>query len=355
MRQFAFFAAMLTVVSPLALRADFSYQETTKMTGGMAMAAARFGGSRALQPHVSTVVLRGNRMAHISDRSAQITDLEKDTITMVDFDKKTYSVMTFEEMKKMMQDAMSRMQTQPEHAEMSFKADVKQTGQSKPVNGIDAKEFILTLTMQGTDRQSGQTGNINFTNDMWMAPEFPGYDQVRDFQMRMGRKMGMVLGGNPMAMMRPGMAKGMAQMVEHMSKLKGVPVMQVMRVGSTADGQPLPAASEAPDLASQMPSAGDIMGQAAAGAATNEAASRMGRLGGLAGGIGGIGGFGRKKKPAPQEEQPPQAKPSSAAGMLLMESTTEMTGFSSAAVDPSKLEVPAGFKQVESEFGRGRR
>ena len=40
--------------------------------------------------------------------------------------------------------------------------------------------------------------------------------------------------------------------------------------------------------------------------------------------------------------------------MLLMESTTEMSGFSSAAVDPSKLEVPAGFKQVEPELGRGR-
>ena len=127
--------------------------------------------------------------------------------------------------------------------------------------------------------------------------------------MRMARKMGILPGGNPMAMMRPGMAKGMAQMVEQMSKLKGVPVMQMMRVGSTADGQPLPSASEAPDLASQMPSAGDIMGQAAAGAATNEAASQMGRLGGLAGGIGGLGGFGRKKKQAPRKNKLRRLRP----------------------------------------------
>ena len=174
MRHYAVFAAMVTVVSPLALRADFRYEQTTKITGGMAASAARFAGSRALQPTVTTVLLRGNRMAHLSERTGQIIDLDKDTITTIDFNKKTYSVMTFEQMKKMMQDAMARMQghgQQPQHADISFKADVKETGQTKPVNGIGAKEFILTLTMQASDQQSGQTGNINFTNDMWMAPE----------------------------------------------------------------------------------------------------------------------------------------------------------------------------------------
>ena len=50
-------------------------------------------------------------------------------------------------------------------------------------------------------------------------------------------------------------------MVKEMSKLKGVPIMQVMRVGTTANGEPLPAASEAPIPASNgpaMPSAGDV-------------------------------------------------------------------------------------------------
>ncbi len=33
-----------------------------------------------------------------------------------------------------------------------------------------------------------------------------------------------------------------------------------------------------------------------------------------------------------------------------MESTTELSSFSSAPADPSKFEVPAGFKQVENEM-----
>jgi hypothetical protein len=38
-----------------------------------------------------------------------------------------------------------------------------------------------------------------------------------------------------------------------------------------------------------------------------------------------------------------------------MEMTTELSGFSSAPVDPSKFEVPAGFKQVESEMMKAMR
>jgi hypothetical protein len=35
-----------------------------------------------------------------------------------------------------------------------------------------------------------------------------------------------------------------------------------------------------------------------------------------------------------------------------MEMTTELTSFSSAPVDGSKLQVPAGFKQVEHDMAK---
>ena len=71
-------------------------------------------------------------------------------------------------------------------------------------------------------------------------------------------------------------------------------------------------------------------------------------------GLGGLGGLGRsKKKEEPKQEQP-AAQPSSAPGVL-MEMTTEMSGFSSGPVDSSKFQVPAGFKQVESEILKGLR
>ncbi len=312
---------------------------------------ARFGGKQAAEPTVSTEAVKGNRMARISARTAQIIDLDKEAITHIDFDKKTYSVMTFAEMKQMMQDAMARMQgkkadTEAPKADLSFKASVKQTGKTKDVNGVNAQEYILTMVMNATDKQSGQGGAMNMTNDMWMAPEIAGYQEIKNFQRRMAEKMGtMMAGANPMAMMRPEMAGGMAEMAKEMSKLKGIPVMTVMRMGSTADGKPLPAASEAPELSSQsqvqMPSAGDIAGRAAASAA-------LGRLGGL-------GGFGKKKSPS-QDQPSGDASPSGGqGGGLLMETTTEMSGFSAATVDASKFEVPAGFKQVPNDLERRRK
>src|SRR5258708_36583756 len=81
--------------------------------------------------------------------------------------------------------------------------------------------------------------------------------------------------------------KGMAEMAKEMSKLKGRPGLQVMRMGMTADGTPLPAASEAP-LPAQP--AGPVM-PGPGGVARPSAASAIStRLGGF-----GRGGFGRRK------------------------------------------------------------
>ncbi len=355
--RFALVAGVL-LASASVLMADFQYEQTTKITGGMLMSMARFGGKRLTEPQTSTIAVKGNRMVHLSPQSAQITDLDKETITHVDFEKKTYSVMTFQQMKEMMQQAMEAMQKREgaSDASVTFTATVKETGQKKAVNGMNANEYILTMAMNATDQKSGQSGAINITNDMWMAPEVPGYQEVRDFQLRMAEKLGIGLGeSNPLASMRPGMGAGMAEMAKQMSKLKGIPVMQVTRMGSTPDGKPLPAASEAPELSQQSQvNVGDAAGHAAGDAAAGAAA------GAVLGRLPGLGGFGRKKpKEQPKEqtqEQPQQqqAKAAPGAGML-METTTEMGSFSSAPVDGSKFDVPSGFKQVQSDLEKRRK
>ena len=165
----------------------------------------------------------------------------------------------------------------------------------------------------------------------------------------------MKMGGMPaiglspsLGAMPPGTSQGMAEMAKEMSKVKGVPILQIMRVGSTLDGQPLPAASEAPlpASASTMPSAGDVAKDSATTAATSTAASKMGGFGGL---VGGLGGLGHKKK---KQEQPAESSNADApATSVLMESSTELTTFSSAAIDASRFGIPVGYKQVQSESG----
>ena len=69
-----YFAAF-ALFSNTALFADFQYQQTTKITGGFLASMARFAGKQATEPTTSTVAVKGNRMVHLSPRSAEIIAL----------------------------------------------------------------------------------------------------------------------------------------------------------------------------------------------------------------------------------------------------------------------------------------
>ena len=307
---------LLTVLAGLGagtVLADFSYQESSKITGGALAGAMKFAGAfskAAREPMVSTVLVKGHTLAHVRRDSTEVIDVDKETITHIDFQKKTYSVMTFAQMKQMMEEMSQEMQkksNKDQNADVQFKASVKDTGQTKDVNGLTAKEMILTLTMEGTDKQTGQTGAMDMTSDMWLAP-VAGYEEVRKVQRLMAAKLGFVPGQNFGAMMqRPDMQKGFADLYKEASKLEGLPVLMITRMGGQGSGEGIGTAQQ--------------QGQ---GQQSEEQQSKMGRLGNLAGGLGGFGGFGRKKKAEqpPQEQQPSNAPAGAQGGGLLMELTT---------------------------------
>ena len=353
-------------LSSALLRADFSYEQTSKLTGGMMAGMMKIAGAfskQAREPMVTKVLLKGNRMVNLGPSSAHIIDLDKQTITDINFQKKTYSVITFDQMRQALEQ-MSQKMKESQQADTNFNVSVKDTGQSKVINGLNAKEMILTFEIESTDRQSGQSGAMQVLSDMWLAPDVPGYEEVRAFHQKMAEKLAWSPGMMGGMMNRPDLAKGMGQLAKEASKLNGVPVMQVMRMGPKltpeqqaefAKAQQQSQQNQQQQQQAQTPSAGDAAGRAATGAAT----SRTGRLGGLAGGLGGLRGLGRKKQqeeqappPPPaqsQQQQAPSGAPPDASGAL-MEMTTELTGFSAGPVDSSKFEVPAGFKQTESEM-----
>jgi hypothetical protein len=356
MKPIPFLLSCTLASSAASAHADFTYQETTQITGGSIVSMMKFAGAFSKQarqagdPVVSTVMVKGNRMIRISKETSEIIDLDAETVTLVDHVKKQYTTMTFEQMRQQMDAAMAKakeeqakQQKQPppppandaQNVDVKFNVKVRNTGADKDVAGLSAKESIMTMTMDATDQQSGQTGSFAITNDMYLAPDIPGYDEVRDFYKRYAIKMGIVMSGaintQMMSMMQqPAAGKGMADMVEEMSKLKGIPVLQIMRLGTTVDGTPLPAASEAPlPAAPPPPSAGDI----AKSAVMNSLP---------------FGGFGRKKK---QDDAPP-ADPTAAQQKwaVLSESSTQLTEFSRAPVDPSQFNPPAGYKQVQPQL-----
>src|SRR5271167_2594203 len=112
----------LCVALPSSSFADFRYDETTKITGGSLVSMAKFAGAfskgahQITDPVNSTILVKGNRMAHINQDSTEIIDLDHETITRIDNTKKQYSVVTFQEMKAAMEEAMRKAQAQPQPA-----------------------------------------------------------------------------------------------------------------------------------------------------------------------------------------------------------------------------------------------
>lgn len=334
--------------------ADFSYQQTTQITGGSMLQMMKMAGTfsaqarKAGEPIVSSVYLRGNRKAMVSQDAIEIIDLDKEAVTHVDLLKHTYYTMTFAEMRARMEAARAKAAAKSEkrqapaasdnNVQASFDVKVRNTGVHKTVSGLDTSESIMTMTMTATDTKSQQSGALGITNDLWMTPEIAGYAELRDFDMRYVQKlatatgMGQELGG--MLMTHPGATEAMAKMAVEMQKLHGVPVVQITRMGPTPDGKPIPAASEAPLPATQSPSGGDVAKQALMNSLPF--------------------GFGHKKKDQDQNQNAngnsgSNAQPAGAQGgvaAILMETQVTMSNFSAAPVDASHFEVPAGMKLI---------
>jgi hypothetical protein len=319
---------LVLLLAVMPAQADFSYQETSKITGGMMAGMMKVAGvfsKQAREPIQSTVALKGNRLAHRGSMRASIIDLDAKTITEIDLQKKTYSVMTFDQMKQMLDDMAQKMHQQKPEAQMDLKVSAKATGNTKQIAGFDAKEMLVRIEMQGTDEKSGQTGAMVVTTDLWIAPTIPGYSQMREFYRKMAAELNWTPGGN-MFMARPDVAKGMAEAMKEISKLDGTPVYQTVTMGAAgtapADGTQTASAPPAQQQQAERPSIG--------------------------GALAGRFGLGRKKQ---QDSQPAQQQQQSqSAPGALLEMTTEYSAFSSASVDASLFEVPAGFKKVEPKM-----
>jgi hypothetical protein len=99
--------------------ADASYQQTSQITGGTFTDTIRplgFLGKATkdlFAPTSSLTMVHGNQKAVVNKKSTQIIDLDKETITYVDTEKKTYTVMTFAQMRQAAADMMKRMQQAP--------------------------------------------------------------------------------------------------------------------------------------------------------------------------------------------------------------------------------------------------
>ena len=362
--------------------ADASYQETTQITGGSMVAPLKSMSFLSksmrdmLAPTTTTTMIHGNQKAVVSKDFTEITDLDKETVTHLDNLHKTYTVVTFAQMRQAFQQMPKQMQQAQDQAKQaqqqqpqqpksdlktSFDVSVKNTGVSKEINGLTAQEQLVTLQMHVTDPNAPptQTSAVTYvvTTDAWISPDPPEVKEIQDFDKRFGQKLmeGVDLSAfkaqmtqmhdmsqNPgMSQMfagKPGSAEAMAEMGKEMAKLQGTRVMEVTRMGGSGTG-PAGAQNSAQNSDS-----------APAAAPANSNGSVSGMLGSALG-SSALGAFHRKKAAQPASDTTTTttaADGTQTTSTILMETTVQKSNFSQAPVSSSNFEVPAGFKKVET-------
>jgi hypothetical protein len=339
----------ICAVSAVPVLADFTYEQTSQITGGamiqmMHMVSVFSKSSRKMtEPILTTFSIKGNRMVRRTADEATVIDLDQKTITNIHFEKKAYSVITFEQMKQQMAAMAEKMKSGGAGQQSpSFDVKVNDTGQTKAVNGSNTHEMVMTITTSGKDEKSGAQGALNVVSDMWIAPNVAGYQEARDFQRRMAEAIGWTPGENPM-INRPDMVKAMSQVYKEGSKLDGMPMMTTVKMGGSiqpADG------TSGPAPATEGSKQSDASQQKASAPPTS-----MGEA--LTGALGGHFGLGRRKKAKSEDADsnaPAQAENSKQSDASLIEMTSQVTNYNAGLVDEAVFQVPSDFKQVEEKL-----
>jgi hypothetical protein len=183
----------------------------------------------------------------VSQNTGQIIDLREETIYDLDMRRKTYTVTTFDEMRKRIQDAQqnasesareARGEEKPAESgrEIEIDFDVKNTGQSKTINGFSTRQMIVVVTVREKGKTLEQGGGLVMTVDNWITPTLAALTEITDFDMRYYK----TIAGTTLAIDPQQLAAALAMMprlkdaVERYQQegISGTPILSTMTVES---------------------------------------------------------------------------------------------------------------------------
>lgn len=291
-----------------------------------------FGGKGAREGVTSTVAVKGDRKATLSDTAGQIIDLAEEKIYDLDLKKKTYKVTTFAELRKQMEDARREAEKNareqasepaqpaekdPNAKEYEVDFDVKNTAETRTINGFNTTKSVVTITVREKAKTLDQSGGLVMTTDLWMTPGAPSTKDLADFDRRYAEKLygPSVAGASAqdlaMAMaMYPQMKPALDKMRAEGGKLSGTAILTETRMESVPPG---------------------TAGQTAAAPPAPEEPKKRG-LGGMLGGL---------KKMAEDAEKGNSGKAERAVIMTTSVEVLKLT----TDVDAASVALPAGFTQ----------
>ena len=265
-----------------AASADVKAQEKShvRFEGGLGRMMGIFGGKAMKDGLVSTSAVKGDRKLTMNDATGQIVDLGEEKVYDLDLRNRTYTVTTFAEMRKRMEEARQKAAEQQsrsgegpaaeknEGKEIEIDFDLKETGQKRVINGFDAREVVMTVIAREKGKTLEESGGMVMTNTSWLTPDLPALKEVSDFDRRYAEKLygPAMIDAQQMAMavaMYPMLKDAMARMQKERVDLDGAPVLTVMKVEAAASPEQAAAAAKEKEEPPPAASAGGLGGMLA--------------------------------------------------------------------------------------------
>jgi hypothetical protein len=248
------------------------------------------------------------------------------------------------------------------NVKLTPKIESSETGATRNLLGLNTKEMKIRIEMlMETDDPKAQGQQISsvMDTDSWISPAVPGYNELKQFYVKMAKQMDWVPGTVMGGMANSNIQVSMAELKKNNAKIDGIPLLQTvsMSLGGSAMTSAAANAQSAPAQAPPPPPPTQTQEPTSAKDAIAQ---------GIAGHFG-LGGFGKKKKktedpPAPNTSQtangtagtpnPAPAPAPVATSGSLMEMTIEVTSYSADTLDQSLFDVPAGYTQVQPDSER---
>lgn len=232
------FAAIALFTASLAF-GDASVQEKTQIHFGGALGSVInvFGRKATHEGITSEVAVHGDRKISRSGDSGEIIDLGQEKIYHLDYGRKTYSVVTFEQLRKQFEEQQARSEKQEtrrgeknEGPQYEVDFDVKSTGNHEVINGWKTHEEIATVTVHEKGKPIEKSGGFVLTADLWMGPHVPAMRELTEFDQRFMRKLygqSFDIDMRQMAAvmaMTPQFGRAMKTYGENASKFEGTPI-----------------------------------------------------------------------------------------------------------------------------------
>jgi hypothetical protein len=236
-------ALPLVVLTAVPAVADIKTRDKTqvKFEGMLGRMAGMFGGKAAKEGVVTQVAVKGDRKAELNDAFGRIVDLKEEKVYELDVKKKTYEVVTFDELRRRMREAREKAEKEapkedkaPEQdkpaREMEVDFDIKETGQTRSVAGHTAKEVVMTVTVREKGRTLEDGGGMVMTSSSWMAPAIPAMKELSEFEQRYWKAIAPEVSGMSAEQMAavmtmyPMVKPAMERLQSEGAKLQGTPL-----------------------------------------------------------------------------------------------------------------------------------